>query len=87
MRNFDYKEDTMWDSQTIIENEGSLNYGPLSLCKIHRLVGDCYQTDLIHHKLNYSQLFSDFGAAFKKFQTLKDTLIDLGFKYKERYNV
>lgn len=80
MHNFDYMEDTLDFSQKIIDDEGSLNYGPLSLCKIKRLVSDMYQVDCMYHKINYTNLFQDFSVAFNKFIELKEALILNGYK-------
>lgn len=83
MRNFDYMGDTLEYTKTLVDSEGSVNFGPLSLCKIKRLISDQYQVDSLDYRLNYSNLFTDFGLAFNKFIELKKALEATGFKLKE----
>lgn len=81
MRNFDYMEDSEESSRGLVEEGVCLNFGPLSLCKIKRLIGEAYQCDCMG-RISYSNLFSDFSVAFDKFKELKSALIATG--YKER---
>lgn len=82
MRHFDFCDDTLEDSRTLIE-EGSINYGPLSLCKIKRLIGSCYQVDLMYKTNYYTNLFIDFDKAYSKFIELKESLVNSGYKDKK----
>ena len=82
MKNFDYMDDTLEYTKTLVE-EGSVNFGPLSLCKLKRLIYNQYQVDCLDYRLNYSNLFTDFGLAFSKFIELKEALESTGFKLKE----
>lgn len=83
MRNFDYMGDTLEYTKTLVDSEGSVNFGPLSLCNIKRLINSVYQVDCMDYRLNYTNLFTDFGLAFKKFIELKEALESTGFKLKE----
>lgn len=82
MKNFDYMDDSEESSRGLIEEGVSLNYGPLSLCKVKRLVGSQFQVDCMYHRITYTKLFNDFSTAFNKFLDLKQALINTG--YKER---
>lgn len=84
MKNFDYMEDSEESSKSLVDEGVCLNFGPLSLCKIKRLVGESYQIDCMG-RISYSNMFTDFNVAFNKFKELKSALIATG--YKERVYV
>lgn len=84
MRNFDYMDDSEESARCLVDDGICLNYGPLSLCKIRRIIGDSYQLDSMWYAVPYSNLFIDFSLAFSKFKELKQSLKNTG--YKERKN-
>lgn len=58
--------------------EHSINYGPLSISKINRIVGDMYQVDC-NYCIFYSKLFQDLNEAIDKFKELMKALKGRGY--------
>lgn len=86
MKNYDYIEDTPEGVLEILNLGNSVNYGPLSLCRLRRFSNRDLQIDCDCKELHYSELYEDFTEAFQKFLELRKKLRTLGYiiDFKEK---
>lgn len=82
MKRFDYMGDDESTSLSLLQEDKSLEFGPLSLCKLKRVLGDFFQVDVSYYGIQYTKLFMDFHEAFEKFLELRKALRNTGYKQR-----
>lgn len=82
MKKFDYMGDDESTSLSLLYEDKSLEFGPLSLCRFKRILGEFFQVDVSYYGIQYSKMFLNFHEAFEKFLELRKALKKTGYKQR-----